>query len=316
MSRRPTLKTLVEDYLAFRRRLGYAMRGIDHLLRDFARYAVESGHRGPITIALAVRWAKLPKDTDPSWWARRLSVVRSFARHRRLFDPRTEIPAVDLLGPYLRRRAPHIYSAAEMAALLRAAAALPPTGSLRPRTYLTLLGLLASTGLRISEALRLKRGDVDLVAGVLTIAKTKFHKSRFVPLHPSATKALRRYAAQRDRHYPQPPSSTFFVNQLGTALGGSGVYKTFGILRQQLGWKKGASGRRPRLHDLRHTMAVRRLLGWYEEGVDIHGKIATLSTYLGHVEVTDTYWYLTAVPELLAVAAGRFESFAAGRRVA
>lgn len=250
---------------------------------------------------------------EPLWWARRLSFLRGFARHRHLFDPRTEIPAAQLLGMYGRRRTPHIYSTAEVSALLRAAAALPPKEGLRPQTYVTLLGLLASTGMRISEALHLTRADVDLAAGMLMVARTKFRKSRLVPLHASTVEALRRYARRRDHHHRRPLSFAFFLNDRGGELGGSGVSNTFGILRRELGWTNGPDGHRPRIHDLRHTMAVRRLLRWYEELVDVHRKIAALATYLGHVEVTDTYWYLTAVRELLAIVSNRFEIFAAHR---
>jgi integrase len=310
MTPRPTMAKLVEDYLDFRRRHGYLMRGIDHQLRHFARYADRNGHRGPITIVLALRWARLPTRANPSWWARRLSFVRGLARHRHLFDPRTEIPAPRLLQTHRSRPAPHIYSAAEVAALLRAAAAIPSTVGLRPWTYVTLFGLLAATGLRISEALRLTRAAVDLVAGVLTVTETKFRKSRLVPLHSSTITALRRYSRLRDRHHPRPSSLTFLLDDDGD-LSSSRVSRTFCRLRQELGW---TNGQRPRIHDLRHTMAARRLLRWYEAGVDVHGKIAALSTYLGHAEVTDTYWYLSAVPALLALVSSRFERFAAQRR--
>jgi len=312
MSPRPTMIALVEDYLAHRRRLGYVLRGVDHQLRSFARYVDASDHRGPVTVELAVRWAKLPKRANPQWWARRLAIVRWFAKHRSLFDPGTEVPPAGLLGPSCPRCRPHIYSEAEVSALLRAAAELGPIGGLRPHTYVALLGLLVSSGLRISEALHLSRADVDLEAGVLTVVQTKFRKSRLVPLHPSTTKALRRYAEQRDRYHPLA-ANTFFLDTRGAPLGPSGVAKTFGILRRQLHWTKGPSGRRPRIHDFRHTMAVRRLLRWYEERADVGCKIAALSTYLGHVEVADTYWYLTAVPELMALVAVRFESYGGQR---
>jgi integrase len=309
MSATTTMVAQVEDYLALRRRLGFALRTPGHHLLRFAQYADGIGHRGPITIELAVRWARLPQDAEPFWWARRLQIVSTFARYRSLFEPGTEIPPTGLLGPSSRRPKPHIYSEAEIAALLRAAGELGPVGGLRPHTYVTLFGLLIVTGLRISEALHLGRGDVDLNRGVLTVQLTKFRKSRLVPLHPSTVTQLIAYAQRRDRRHPHTSASTFFLNEMGGSLGQSGVANTFGALRRTLGWTKNRQGRRPRLHDMRHTMAVRTLVRWYQQGADVDRKMPALSTYLGHVEVRDTYWYLTAVPELMALTAARFETF-------
>lgn len=303
------MQATVEEYLSFRRKLGFELLIEGQELRRFARFADQSGHAGSITTELAVRWATLPVGADRLYHARRLDMVRRLARYRVLLDPRTEIPLEGLLGPSYRRRQPHIYSDEEVAALLRAAAELGPARGLRPHTYATLFGLLDSTGLRVSEALALARHHVDLEAGIITVAAGKFHRSRLVPLHSSAVQALRAYADRRDRHrYRQAVcSDAFFLNEFGTSLKYHKVLLTFIDLRDQLAWKTGRSGRPPRIHDLRHRFAVRRLLRWYEEGVAIDRKIASLSTYLGHVKVSDTYWYLTAVPELLAVPAARFE---------
>lgn len=309
MTATPTMVALVEEYLALRRRLGFALVTPGQALLSFARYADRIGHRGPVTVEFAVRWARLPEGAKPSYWARRLSIVRGFAQHRRLFDPETEIPPTGLLGPSSRRSTPHIYSETEIAALLRAAAELDPARGLRPHTYVTLFGLLITTGLRISEALCLGRDDVDLQGGVLTVQLGKFRKSRLVPLHPSTVEALAQYAWRRD-HHSHTSAGTFLLNEAGTALGTSGVAHTFGALRRTLGWEKNREGRRPRLHDMRHTMAVRTLLRWYQQGADVERKLPALSTYLGHVEVRDTYWYLTAVPELMALTAARFQAYA------
>lgn len=309
MTDTPTMVTLAEEYLALRRGLGFALKSCGQQLLGFAQYVDSIDHRGPITVELAVRWARLPHDTAPYWWARRLQIVRQFAQHRILFDPQTEIPPAGLLGPSSRRVTPHIYSDAEIASLLRAAGELGPVGGLRPHTYVTLLGLLLITGLRISEALRLGRNDVDLDSDVLMVRLTKFRKSRLVPLHPSAVTVLAKYAHLRDLYHPQSSAPTFFLNELGRTLGASGVAKTFNSLRSKLGWTKKWDCRRPRLHDMRHTMAVRTLLRWYHEGADVDRKMPALSTYLGHVEVRDTYWYLTAVPELMALTAARFEAY-------
>ena len=305
----PSMMSLAQEYLTLRRQLGYALRSPGHDLLSFARYADGIGHRGPITLDLAVRWAKLPQNASPCWWARRLQSVRGFARHRSLFDTATEIPPVGLLGPPFRRGEPHIYSDAEISKLLRATAKLGSPSGLRPYTFVTLFGLLVTSGLRISEALQLNHDDVNLKSGVLTVVLTKFRKSRLVPLHASTTQVLGEYAERRDRHHPHPSGRRFFLNDHGEPLGKSAVYRVFGILRRQLGWTKNRQGRRPRLHDMRHTMAVRTLLRWYREGADVDRKMLFLSTYLGHVEVTDTYWYLTAVPELMALTAGRFQAY-------
>jgi integrase len=304
--RRSSLLALAEEYLAFRRKLGFALRIEGEELLRFAGYAEDIGHRGPITTELAVRWAKLPRGANPLYWARRLDIVRRFAKHRHLFDPANEIPPEGMLGPSYRRPRPYIYSEKEISALVQAASRLGPSGCLTPGSYATLLGLIASTGLRLSEAVRLKRKEADLDAGLLTVTASKFHKSRLVPLHPSTTEALTRYAKHRVRHHPAVDSQAFFLTQQGKALSEPTVRATFASLRRSLGWI-GRDGRPPRIHDLRHTFAVRRLLLWYEEGADIDYKIAALSTYLGHVKVSDTYWYLSATPELMAVTSARFE---------
>jgi integrase len=308
---RATVASLAVEYLAMRRKLGFALVGEGQQLMRFARYADRVGHQGPLTIDLAVRWAQFGRDRGVVAAARRLDVVRRFAKHRWLFDARTQVPPEGLLGPsYRRRPTPHIYSEGELTALLEAASALGPASGLRPQTYVTLLGLLASTGLRISEALRLTRADVDLDAGVLTVVETKFHKSRMVPLHRTTTRALQRYAQQRDRYHRRAsPTGTFFVTERATSLKYWRTLMTFAALRAELGWT-GPRGQRPRLHDLRHTFAVRRLVQWHRRGFDLHHRIAALSTYLGHVKVTDTYWYLTAVPELLAITGARYERYA------
>jgi integrase len=303
----PTMESRVQTYLALRRNLGCALEREGSLLLDFARYSDRTGHEGPLTTELAVRWAKRPEGTNPIWWARRLDVVRRFARHQVALDPRTEVPLPRLLGTSYHRDQPHIYSDEEISALLRATGALVPINGLRPFTYSTLFGLLASTGLRISEALRLARTDVNLQNGVLRIGETKFYKSRLVPLHATTTAALRRYQEQRDRLCPSAQAGTFFVSASGAALKQNAVWHTFVVLRRRLGWDDRPQRRRPRIHDLRHTMACRRLRAWYEDGTDINQALPLLSTYLGHVNVTNTYWYLSAVPDLMSLASARFE---------
>jgi integrase len=301
---------LVEEYLAYRRGLGFALESPAWLLRDFARYADRVGHEGPLSSELAVEWALRSRSSDPAQAARRLSTVRQFARYRALLDPATEVPPAGLLGRVPRRRQPHIYNDAELAALLEQAGLLLPRRGLRPRTYVAFFSLLAASGLRLSEACRLERGDVDLNAGVLTVREGKFRKARLVPLHPSATEALARYAACRDACCELAGPGRFFRTERSPALTAAAVEKTFSRIRQRLGWSAQGRARAPRIHDLRHSFAVRRLLCWYEEGAELEQRLLALSTYLGHAHVRDTYWYLTGVPELMAIAAHRFERYA------
>ncbi len=310
----PSMESVAMDHLSLRRKLGFIVGDQARRVLSFARYADRAGHQGPITTELAVGWATLPQDAGRACWAQRLGFVRQLARYQATLDPRTEIPPDGLLGPYYRRIQPHIYSEDELAALLRAAEGLGPPGSLRSRTFTTLFGLLASTGLRISEAVRLTRANVDLVTGMLRVSATKFRKSRLVPLHPSTAKALKDYAEHRDRRHPLNATDAFFVSARGKPVKSRRVQDVFPELRRRLGWSGGCGRRAPRIHDLRHTFACRRLLAWYAEGADLARMIPVLSTYLGHTRVTDTYWYLTATPELLAAASARFEQQHGGAR--
>ncbi len=307
---RPRFVTLAEDYLALRRSLGFALVTQGQLLRAFARFADEIAGQGPLTIDLAVRWAESSEKCHPSNTARRLTVVRGFAKYCVGFDPATQIPPVGLFGGTGRRQPPHIYSDAEIADLLHAAAQLRPRGGLRPHTYVTLFSLLVATGLRVSEARHLTCRDVDLEQALLTVRESKFRKSRLVPLHPSAIEPLRVYAARRDRCRAAPPSDCFFRTESASHITLNAVETEFWRMRKALGWTADGRTRLPRIHDARHTFAARRLLRWHEEGADIERKLAALATYLGHAHVTQTYWYLTAIPELMALTARRFERFA------
>jgi integrase len=299
------------EYLLLRRTLGFKMKSQGEMLLQFAKYLDRSGHRGPFTTEMALRWTNLPKNASRSYRAKRLSAVRCFARYMAVRDGRTEVPDRQLVPKVCFRLRPHLYSQRELERLLAATGRLWPSYSLKWLVYRTLFGLLACTGLRISEALKLNAADVDLEHGVLRIEKTKFKKSRLVPLHPTATRALRRYAQARYGQQPVCDDSPFFVNGRGNRLTYCAVRWAFDHLRDMLDWKKGnGECPRPRIHDLRHTFACRRLLSWYRQGKDVHNLIAALSTYMGHGKVTDTYWYLTGTPELLAIAGGRFEQFA------
>jgi integrase len=309
------LQQRVEDYLAERRRIGFQLRSRDTLLAGFARYVADCNHTGPLTADLMVDWARQDKwhRGTPRTWAVRLAIIRHFARYLKQFEPDTEVPEELAFGPVPGRIDPHIFKDEEIVDLLAATHKLGPPGSLRPATYETLFGLMASTGLRVSEVLHLRDGDIDLKHGRLVIRQTKCAKSRLLPLHPSTVAALARYREQRTRHAAVTTDSPFLISsrgrRLGQPLGDRQAHRVFNELRDGLGWLNRGGHAAPRLHDLRHTFAVRRLMLWHAEGTDVEQMMLALSTYLGHAEIGYTYWYLTAVPELMALAAGKFESF-------
>lgn len=307
MNRWSSMSERVEDYLRARRALGYELRIEGEQLQRFARFAEQQAHRGVFALDLAVAWANAGKGTTAISRARRLEPLRPFAKYCALFEPETEVPPAQLLGPAHRRITPHIYSEQELTDLLGAAQHLSPADGLRPSTMRYLLGLLAATGLRVSEALHLHRTDVDLQQAMLTIRQTKFHKSRYVPLHATVQQALLDYVRVRDLHIPPVQDAAFFLFDNGHAVNYAQANYAFRQIRSRLGWDNPPNGYAPRLYDLRHTFACRRLLAWYAEGVEVQWAIPHLATYLGHCKVSDTYWYLTGIPSLLAVAAERFE---------
>jgi len=315
MRRHTTMVRQVKEYLRLRRSLGFELQSQGEMLLSFAKYLDRSGHRGPLTTEVALRWTNLPKNASLAYRAKRLSAVRCFARYLTARDGRTEVPDQRLVSKVYLRQRPHLYSQSELEQLLAATGRLWPSYPLKWLVYRTLFGLLACTGLRVSEALKLNAADVDLDHGVLRIEKTKFKKSRLVPLHATATRALRRYVQARYRQQTVGDDSPLFISSRGKRLSYHSVCRVFIQLRDVLGWKKG-NGELPlpRIHDLRHTFACRRLLSWYRQGKDVHNLVTALSTYLGHGKVSDTYWYLTATPELLAIAGGRFERFARGEK--
>lgn len=303
-----TLREAVEEYLSLRRCLGYKLDEAGGALLQFASF-MEQREAPFITRDLAVEWAVLPTKAQPVYWASRLSTVRLFARHRLATDPRTEVPPLGLLQARHQRKRPYLYTQDEIAGLMGAAAQLASPTGLRAQTYVTLLGLLSVAGLRISEAIALDRQDVDLGGGILTIRRTKFGKTRLVPVHRSTTQALRRYARLRDRVHPRPRTSSFLVDVAGARLVKNTAEDVFVRLSRRVGLRgpEGRRGHGPRLHDLRHRWAVDTLLRWYRAGVDVERHLPELSTYLGHTHVSDTYWYLTAVPELMSLAMALLE---------
>jgi len=306
------LREALEEYLKVRRMFGFKLTA-GSLLQGFVAYA-ENEDASYITRELAVRWATQPKNCQPGQWAKRLSMVRSFARYVSATDPRTEIPPESLLPHRFPRKNPYLYTDEEIARLIEAAQKLPPSRGLRAATYATLFGLLAVTGMRMSEPIALDRDHVDLTRGILTIRRTKFGKSRIIPIHASTLEALQRYAELRDRLCPRTQTQSFFISERGTRLNVRTVRRTFVHLSRQIGLRGPDASRGPRLHDLRHGFAVETLIRWYRSGVDVEQHLPELSTYLGHTSVACTYWYITAVPKLLRLATLRLEKKGGKRR--
>lgn len=312
MSAATTMQAAVERYLEDRRRLGFALTAPATELKRFARYADAREHRGPLTQQLMLGWARehVLRTSDVTA-ARRLEIVLPFAAHYRQFEPATEIPPRGILGRGHRRLAPHIYTDQEIIQLLDAASRLTLTWPLRALTYRSLFGLIAAAGLRLSEALMLRMGDVDLHAAALTVRQTKFHKSRCLPLHPSTVQELDRYRQARNRCRSTDDRAPFFASRDGGPLPKRTVENVFRRLQPRLGWRARGDHPYPRIHDLRHTMAVRRLQCWRESGQSIDQAMFWLCIYLGHAKISDTYWYLSGIPELMDTLSARFERFVA-----
>ena len=295
---------IAEDYLQVRRALGYKLERQGWHLHQFVAYLERVGG-STVTIEHAIAWAAEPAGVDPNYWNDRLSVVRQFARHLKTIDPSCEVPPKKLLSYRRQRPTPFIYTREEIDALMVATAGL--RGELHRATMRTVIGLMAATGMRVGETIQLARGDVDLRHELLRVIDTKFGKSRELALHASTMDALRAYADVRDRCCPQPVCDRFLVSRNGTPLISQVVHLTFSRLVQTVGIKPRSPRCRPRMHGLRHTFAVSTVLDWYSGGEDVQAKLPLLSTYLGHVEPATTYYYLTAVPELLTLAARRLE---------
>ena len=304
-----TLRQAMEDYLELRRGLGFKLVNYGAWLREFVSF-LEKNNASHITTALAVQFALRDSHQEAKAQASRYSAVRGFASYRSGVDPATEIPPRGLVRGRTRRARPYLYSDQEVCQLLQAARQLPSTYSLRPWTYYCLFGLLAVTGLRLGEALNLQCQDIDWAEGILTIRRTKFGKSRLVPLHPSTVKVLAAFMKRRDRFFAECSTRTgshFFVTKFGTPLRDDYVYRVFWALSRQIGIRVPGSNRGPRLHDFRHRFAIETLLRWYRTGENIERRLPVLSTYLGHAQVADTYWYLSCTPELMAAAGQRLE---------
>lgn len=302
------LAKALRDYLRIRRGLGFKLVDTGTALFDFVSF-LDRQRASFITTELALRWAVQPSRAARAHWARRLSMVRLFAQFRSASDPRTEIPPIGLLPDGYRRKPPYLYKDREISALMAAARRLPSSLGLRPHAYATLLGLLTVTGMRLGEALALDRDDVDLTQCVIKVRHAKYGKSRLLPVHKSTGAALIEYARRRDRLLRHITTPAFFVSDTGTRITQWAARETFVRLSREIGLRgpDGRFGHGPRLHDLRHRFAAATLLRWYRAALDVERHMLRLTTYLGHTHVTDTYWYISAVPELMRLAAERLE---------
>jgi integrase len=301
-----TLSTHLHRYLQLRRRLGFKLYHAACSLRQFVRFARRQ-KASCITTKLALRWATQPTRCQPCWWADRLGMVRGFARYLTAIDARTEVPARGLLPHHYRRKPPYLYTDGQVRDLIAAAQQLSSPQHLRGATYATLFGLLAATGMRVGEALGLDRADVDLPQALLTVRQTKGNQPRLVPIHRSTGQALRRYEHLRDQVCPRPLSSRFFLSERGAALTYCIVRHWFIKVSRQIGLRQLSDRHGPRIHDLRHRFSIRTLVHWYRSGQDVEAHLPELATYLGHRHVNDTYWYLSATPELLQWATRRWQ---------
>jgi integrase/recombinase XerD len=297
------MQAALQDYIVIRRTMGFKFEDSAKLLSGFVAQLERDGSQ-VITSAAAVAWASAAGG-HPNWWGKRLSMVRGFARYLHALDSQQEVPAAGIFPTRPCRATPHLYSQADVARLMVACRSLRPASW--ARTMETLIGLLAATGMRIGEVIRLDITDIDWSSGLLTVRSSKFGKSREVPLHPSTVAALQAYSEQCRPMRRRLRTTSFFVSTFGERLNYGSVHRTFHRLVRQLGLQSQSPHQSPRLHDLRHTFAVRTLLDWYRDGADVGRRLQLLSTYLGHIDPSATYWYLSAAPELLALAAERLE---------
>lgn len=307
----PALRQRAEEYVAMRRALGFKLDNFARLLVDYISY-LEDEDVPTVTVDSVLTWAALPLHASPAYVYMRFGVARAFAAHLHTLDPEAEIPPAGLVVRHCRRAAPYLYSEDDIALLLETARTI--TSPFRAATYQTLIGLLAVTGMRIGEAIALDRADLNTNRQVLTVVNSKFTKSREVPLHPTSVDALKVYLQRIDRPRAAVSAPGLFVSMKGTRLRRNIVDVTFAGLARRAGLGARSENCRPRVHDLRHSFAIRTLLDWYRHGLDVQVRLPLLSTFLGHIDPASTYWYLTATPELLALAAERLERPLGGLR--
>lgn len=304
----------VEKYIKFKQSMGYQIKIESQELRRFAKFARENNHQGSLTIDLALNWASENPHYTRWYRARRLETVHVFAKYAFAIDKNSQIPPTGIFGKCHGRVAPYIYSNDEVIILMDHAKKLISPDNLRASTITTAIGLLWATGMRVCELHRLLRNDIDFDKMEIHIRDTKFHKERYIPIHKTVIEALKRYAKFRDSLYPNSDSDYFFLTTGGQVLSKRHLEYNFAKVRQYLlpNRKNRWDRRPPRLYDLRHTFACNTIIRWYKEGADVNHNLLLLSMYLGHVKPSDTYWYLTGTPQLLAIATEQFENFARG----
>ncbi|TJW00022.1 MAG: integrase [Mesorhizobium sp.] len=316
MIRSTTMLSRAEAYLDYRRSLGFKLRIPGRQIISFARYADERGHEGALASDIALRWAKAEATTqDPFTWAKRLEVLRPFAAFLALEDPETTFPATNPFGRTKRRLAPHIFTPDEITTIIAEAHHIRRVQAAGTIMMPALLGLLASTGLRISEALGLRLNDLNLQAAQILVREAKYSRQRLVALHPTTVAALEIFLARRNAIFLSNPADTVFRSELsGKPLNYSNVWHAWFRITQRLRIMPRGGHPFVRIHDLRHSFICRRLILWQEGGADIDGAMMMLSTYVGHVNLRDTYWYVESVPELMAIAGDRFEAASHSRQ--
>lgn len=306
------LSKAVDYYLTMRHQLGFKLKNTKYVLNGFAAY-LQSKKASYITSKLALEFAMQNRNSSPSQWAARLVIIRRFALHMHAMDPRTEVPPQHLLPYSYHRRSPYIYSNNDIIKLLDACKNVRPKNPLYSQTYYTLLGLIAVTGMRTSEALTLNRESVDMTLGIITIRESKFRKSRKIPIHSSVVKMLKKYADHRDRYLSKQRLPYFFLTIRGCGVGIQYFEKNFVKICILAGLRKQGKPGGPRIIDLRHTFAVQTLIKCYQDGLNVDAVIPILSRYLGHDNPVHTYWYLTGTPELLNLINTRLEKKFGGR---
>ena len=307
------LKLMAQEYLSLRRSLGFKLIDTEYMLRWFLAF-MQHEHETHIKTETVLRWVHSSETVSLPTRSSRFTVIRKFAQYAHALDAKHEVPPYRLCMHRTERRNPHIYSDSEVLQLLKACLALRPGKGLCRYTYYTILGLLMVTGMRISEATSLRRNDVDLPAGIITIREAKFNKMRCIPVHKSTIQVLTGYACRRDEIYPNAESSAFFLSDSGAALTSAVLRTMFLCLSHRIGFRKPTDRNGPRIHDFRHTFAVKTVMKWYRSGSNVERNMPLLSTYLGHVKPSGTYWYLSSVPELVGLAAARLETQQGGRR--
>ena len=299
------LRKDLREYIDLRRALGYKLRKHERRLSEFITF-LEARRTDHITAKLAIAWATESSKGHKHSCFERLSFIRSFATYVSSMDTRTEIPPTGTMRRPAIGLRPYIYTREEIGRLMAAARNLFSPRKLRCHTYYHLIGLLATTGMRSGEAVRLANSDVNLAEGLITIRESKFGKSRVVPLHPTTVRALVAYGARRDAFLKRAEAFTFFISERRGPI--NSLHQSFREIRRAAGLEKMRNGIRPRMHDLRHTFAVQTLLDWYRSGSDVERHLPILSTFLGHSHVENTYWYLSSTPELLGAACERLET--------